>query len=183
MEQQRNAQLQAQLLRNNLRKEYPDLESLEREKDWAQKNGKDKSFYDSEIDGFELEVGQIKQRTTELKEKLEQIPELFPYVDEPIRRFLLYGGDTARDFLVQSVQMANHTIKEQKVPSAYKTGLPERVVTRFKEWWEEYDRTNGERDEDEIIGPVLQERFRSPVIYLDTAIAEIRVHFFSFQAL
>jgi len=175
LEQQRNAQLQAQLLRNNLRKEYPDLESLEREKDWAQKNGKDKSFYDSEIDGFELEVGQIKQRTTELKEKLEQIPESFPYVDEPIRRFLLYSGDTARDFLVQSVQMANHAIKEQKVPSADETGLPERVVTRFEEWWKEYCKISEEGDE--IVSPGKLDRSRSPLIYFDPALSEIKVHF------
>jgi len=173
LEQQRNAQLQAEMLRKDLIKAYPDLESLEREKDGAQKNGKDKSYYDSEIDSFELEIEQIKQRTTELKEKLEQIPESFPYVDEPIRRFLLYGGDTARDFLVQSVQMANHAIKEQKVPSADKAGLPERVVTGFEEWWEKYCKISEEGNE--IVTPEKLYRFRSPMIYLDTAIAEIRV--------
>ena len=175
LEQQRNAQLQAQLLRNNLRKESPDLESLEREKDGAQKNGKDKNYYNSEIDSLDLEIEQIKQKTPELKEKLEQIPEPFPYVDEPTRRFLLYGGDTARSFLVQSVQMVNQTIKEQKVPSADETGLPERVVTRFEKWWKEYCKIS--KGEDKPVSPKELNSLRSPLINFDPALSEIKVHF------
>ena len=175
LEQQRNAQLQAEMLRKDLIKAYPDLESLEREKDGAQKNGKDKSYYDSEIDSFELEIGQIKQRATELKEKLEQIQESFPYVDEPIRRFLLYGGDNARNFLFQSTQMANQTIREQKVPSADEIGLPERVVTRFEEWWKEYCKIS--EGDDGIVSPEDLDRFRSPLIYFDPALSEIKIHF------
>jgi len=175
LEQQRNAQLQAELLRNDLMNAYTDLRSLEREKDGAQENGKDKSYYNSEIDSLDLEIEQIKQKTTELKEKLEQIPEPFPYVDEPTRRFLLYGGDTARGFLVQSVQMVNQTIKEQKVPSADETGLPKRVVTRFEEWWKEYFKTS--EGGDEIVNPEKLDRFRNPLINFDPALSEIKVHF------
>ncbi|MDO9527635.1 MAG: hypothetical protein Q7J27_00575 [Syntrophales bacterium] len=175
LEQQRNAQLQTELLKKDLIKAYPDLESLEREKNGAQKNGKDKSYYNSEIDRLDLEIEQIKQKTTELKEKLEQIPEPFPYVDEPTRRFLLYGGDTARDFLVQSAQMVNQAMTEQSVPSADETGLPERVVARFEEWWKEYCKIS--EGGDEIVSPEKLDRFRSPLIYFDPALIEIKVHF------
>jgi ribosomal protein S9 len=177
LEQRRDTQLKTELLRNDLMKVYPDLKSLEQEKDEAQKDGKDKSCYNLEINSLGVEIEQIKQRITELEERLNHISVPFPYVDEPIRRFLLYAGDTARDFLVQSVQMVNQTIEEQKVPSVDKIGLPERVVTKFGEWWKEHEKIEEEEIND--VRPVQksQERFRSPVILLDTAIGEIKVQF------
>ena len=135
LKQRRDAQFKAESLRNDLMRKYPDLGSLEREKDEAHRNGTDDSDYISEIDRFDVEIRQIKQRITELKEELKQIQMPFSSVDEPTRRFLLYGGDTASDFLVRSVQMMNQTEKEKNVPSADGIGLPERVVTRFEEWW------------------------------------------------
>jgi hypothetical protein len=162
------------LLGKALIKVYPDPESLEQEKNAAQRNGKDRSYYNSEINAFDIEIQQIKQKTNELKEKLEQILEPFPYVDEPTRRFLLYGGNTARDFLVQSAKMVNQAMAEQSIPSANETGLPERVVTRFEEWWKEYSKIsvgNGG-----IVSPEL-DRFRSPLIYFDPALSEIKIHF------
>ena len=42
LKQRRDAQLKAELLRKDLIKAYPDLKSLEEEKDRAQKYGKDK---------------------------------------------------------------------------------------------------------------------------------------------
>jgi len=135
LKQRRDAQFKAESLRNDLMREYPDLGSLEREKDEAHRNGTDESYYISEIDRFDVEIRQIKQRITELEEKLMQIQPPFSSVEEPTRRFLLYGDDAASDFLVQSVQMMNQTEKEKNVPSADGIGLPERVVTRFEEWW------------------------------------------------
>jgi len=173
--QRRDAQLKTELLRNDLMRAYPDLKSLEQEKDEAQKDGKGKSYYNLEINDLDVEIEQIKQRLTELEERLNHIPVPFPYVDEPIRRFLLYAGDTARDFLVQSVQMVNQTIEEQEVPSADKIELPERVVAKFEEWWKKCDSTYKENKKREIIERWL--KFRRPVISLDTAIGEIKIQF------
>lgn len=135
LKQRRDAQFKAESIRNDLKREYPDLGSLEREKDEVQRNGTDESYYISEIDRFDVEIRQIKQRITELEEKLKQIQIPFSPVEEPTRRFLLYGDDAASDFLVRSVQMMYQTEKEKNVPSADGIGLPERVVTRFEEWW------------------------------------------------
>ncbi len=168
LKQRRDAQFKAESLRNDLMREYPDLGSLEREKDEAHRNGTDESCYISEIDCFDVEIRQIKQRITELKEKLKQIQIPFSSVDEPTRRFLLYGGDTASDFLVRSIQMADHRNKEGKVPATTEIGLAERVVTRFEEWY-----PPPPPDPPIIIG----NGFRSPVIYLDIAMSEIKVHF------
>jgi len=177
LEQRRDAQLKTELLRNDLMRVYPDLKSLEQEKDEAQKDGKDKSYYNLEINGLDVEIEQIKQGITELEERLNHIPVPFPYVDEPIRRFLLYAGDTARDFLVQSVQMVNQTIEEQKVPSVDEIGLPGRVVTKFGEWWREHEKIKEKEIDDGKPVQKSQERFRSLVILLDTAIGEIKVQF------
>lgn len=136
LKQRPDAQLKAQSLRNDLTRRYPDFKSLERDKDEAQRNGMDKSYYISEKDSSNVKLEQIKREIAELVEELKQIQIPFSSVDEPARRFLLYGGDAASDFLVQSVQMMNQTGKEKNVPSADGIGLPERVVTRFEEWWE-----------------------------------------------
>ena len=177
LEQRRDAQLKTEFVRNDLMRVYPDLKSLEQEKDEAQKDGNDKSYYNLEIKGLDVEIQQIEQRITELEEKLELISVQFPYVDEPIRRFLLYGCDTARDFLVQSIQMVNQTIKEKNVPSEDEIGLPKRIVTRFEEWWKKREKIEEEEIDDGSPIQKPQERFRSPVISLDTAIGEINVHF------
>jgi len=177
LEQRRDAQLKRKLLRNDLMRKYPDLKILEQEKYEAQKDDKDKSYYHLEINGLDVEIEQIKQRIIEFTERLKQIPTSFPYVDEPIRRFLLYGGDTAKDFLIQSVQMVNHAMEEQKVPSLDKIGLPERVVTRFGELWREHEKNKEKEIDDRSPVQKSQERFRTPMIYLDTAIGEIKVHF------
>ena len=174
LKQRRDAQLKAQSLRNNLMRRYPDLGSLEREKDEAQRNGTDESYYISEKDSSNVKFEQIKQEIAELVEELKQIQIPFSSVDEPTRRFLLYGGDAASDFLVQSVQMMNQTEKEKNAPSADEIGLPERVVTRFEEWWGGFIIIDGDKEEDVI---KEQEIFRIPVIYLDTALSEIEVHF------
>lgn len=135
LKQRRDAQLKAQSLRNDLTRRYPDFRSLKREKDKAQRNGTDKSYYISEKDSSNVKLEHIKQEIAELVEELKQIQIPFSSVDEPTRRFLLYGGDAASDFLVQSVQMMNQTEKEKNIPSADEIGLPERVVTRFEDWW------------------------------------------------
>jgi hypothetical protein len=177
LEQRRDAQHKAELLRNNLMSVYPDLKSLEREKYEAQKDGKDKSYYHSEINKLDVEIEQIKQRIVDFKERLNQIPVPFPSVDEPIRRFLIYGSDTARDFLVQSVQMINHAKEKKKVPSVNEIGLQERVVTKFEEWWRKHEKEKEEVIAGEGTVQKSQDRFRSPVIYIDTAIGEIKVRF------
>ncbi len=176
LKQRRDAQFKIELLRKDLMRKYPDLKSLEQEKYEAQKDGKDKSYYYLELNGLDKKIKQIKKKIIEFKAKLKQIPVPFPYVDEPIRRFLLYGVDTAKYFLIQSVKMVNQATEEQKVPSLDKIRLPERVVTRFGEWWREHKK-NKEKIKD-YRSPVQksQERFRTPMIYLDTAIGEIKVH-------
>lgn len=152
LKQRRDAQFKAESIRNDLMRGYPDLGSLEREKDEAQRNGTGESYYISEIDCFDVEIRQIKQMVAELEEKLMQIQTPFSSVEEPTRRFLLYGGDAASDFLVQSVQMMNQTEKEKNVPSADGIGLPERVVTRFEEWWKRQPKPLPPPPISEIIG-------------------------------
>ena len=169
----------AESLRTDLAKKYPDLNSLEKERNEAQQNHKDREYYKSEINHLDEEVKQIKKEMDKLKERLEQIPIPFPYVDKPIRRFLLYGGDIAKDFFSQSVRMINLTLKEKKVPSINEIGLPERVVKRFEEWWKKHEEIREESVEDKIIKFVLKSQnfFRNPVVLLDSAIGEIKVHF------
>ena len=88
LKQRRDAQLKAQSLRNGLTRRYPDFRSLERDKDEAQRNSTDKSYYISEKDSSNVKLEQIKQEIAELVEELKQIQTPFSSVDEPTRRFL-----------------------------------------------------------------------------------------------
>ena len=175
LKERRAAQLKAESLQNDLMKEYPDLWRLKQERHAAQREGKGKSDFSLEIEGLDLTIKQIKQKIAKSKVKLEQIPEPYPYVDKPIGRFLLYAGDIATGFLIQSIQMLNRSITKQSVPSADEIGLPERVVTRFEKWCKEYCKIS--EGDDGIGSPEGLGRFRSPLIYFDPALCEIKIHF------
>jgi hypothetical protein len=64
-----------------------------------------------------------------IKEWLAQ-PSLVAFTDKPVRRFFLYGGAPARDFLQRCLDMA----AAEDVDQAAEFGLPQRVVDRFRQW-------------------------------------------------
>ena len=55
-------------------------------------------------------------------------------VDRPITRFLTYGGLVAEDFVSRCREMAWEYLDSETVPSAKDVGLPERVVTAYRQW-------------------------------------------------
>jgi len=110
------------------------------------------------------ECTQITKQICELKQSLEQYPKPFPYVDEPIRRFLLHGGAFAEDFLFQSVQMVKQVIENKTTFYCNTIDLPERIITIFKEWWTKYENEVLEKSDIRING---LNNFKNPVIYYD----------------
>lgn len=59
------------------------------------------------------------------------------FVDQPVRRFLLFGGAVAQDFLARALTMARRALDEGAVPHATELGLPERVVARYRAFFAE----------------------------------------------
>ena len=178
VEVQRRLQDTAARLRAELKGRYPDLDTIEREMRNAQRKGKDKTALETETRRLTEQVEKVRAQTGRLKQELTYYPVAFPGVDEPIRRYLLYGGEPAEEFLVRSVSLVHQALAEDKVPDADDVGLPERVVKIFEHWWSEYiqHEPKGPDQLDEK-DTATGQRFRAPVISLDPDMVEIVVYF------
>ena len=168
-----DAREQAEALRDRLSDQCPDLESMKREIIEAGAGIADKVAI--RIEQLNEEREQIQEEIEAKREEMEYYPPVFPSVDEPIRRFLLYAGQSADEFLIASAKMADNALRGEEIPDTDSTGLPARVVIIFEEWWKEYQQREKpfvvKHDTDGIKG-----RFLTPSVYLDTAVQEIRVH-------
>jgi len=177
VEAQRQRQEIATQLRAELKEKYPDLETIERAIRNVQRNGRDKSALEAGERQRREQLEKTQAQADRLKQELAYYPPVFPGVDEPIRRYLLYGGRSAKEFLVSSISLAHRSRTTGKVPDANEVGLPERVVTAFEHWWTQYIdelREQAQLDERET---ATGQRFRTPIISLDPAMAEIIMHF------
>jgi hypothetical protein len=96
----------------------------------------------------------------ELIQSWRSLSSAFHFIDRPVRRFMLYGGRVAEDFLDRSLEMALRACEDGVVPPAEELGLPERVVVQYKTWLE--NRGNA-------IGPSSNRkvRLRRPVLACD----------------
>jgi hypothetical protein len=177
MQEQRQRQARVAKMRAELEEEYPDLAAIEREIQSARKSGKDKEALQIQVREFAEQLKEARGQAKKAHQELACYPPVFPGVDKPIRRYLLYGGKPAEEFLVGSVLLAHRSLTEGRIPAACDVGLPERVVTAFEHWWPQYvaelerHRQLGEREAG------LGQRFRVPTIFLDPAMAEILVCF------
>ena len=74
------------------------------------------------------------RRPEELIRAWEASQSAFVGVDKPVRRFLVYGGPVAHDFLSRCLEMAEAGLGGQPIPDARDLGLPVRIVERFGAW-------------------------------------------------
>ena len=175
---QRRLQDTAAKLRTELKGQYPGLETIERQIRSAQRNGKDKTALEAEARQLTKQIDKVQAQTDRVKQELSYYPAVFPGVDEPIRRYLLYGSKSAEEFLVRSVSLVHQALAEDKVPDADGVGLPERVMKIFEHWWTEYIQYEPKgADQPDERETATGQRFRAPAISLDPGLAEIIVHF------
>ncbi|MEW6624994.1 MAG: hypothetical protein AB1420_18065 [Bacillota bacterium] len=80
------------------------------------------------------QLTQLRKLLNFKQKELSSYPMVYPYADEPVRRFLLYGGDWADDFIVQGVKLVN-IASGGKLSKNKTVQLPERVITFFEQWW------------------------------------------------
>jgi hypothetical protein len=64
-------------------------------------------------------------------------------IDTPVRRFLLYGGDLARDFLDRSIDLVREYARTRTVVRPADIGLPPYVVAAFKKRGEKLPQRSG----------------------------------------
>jgi hypothetical protein len=90
-------------------------------------------------------------------------PSLVAFTDKPVRRFLLYGGAPARDFLQRCLDMAG----AEDVDRGDDFGLPQRVVDRFRQW-------RGRQPRDHWPGRRRQAaRLAPPTLHLEPGLATL----------
>ncbi len=101
----------------------------------------------------------------------EGVESISKAADKPIGRFFLHGGKVARDFFERCLDMAEAFLDGQLDPCDG-FGLPERVVSHFKEWTERERPSRGrKRAHRSASGP----RYRGPEVSLDLAQASLRL--------
>jgi RNA polymerase primary sigma factor len=62
-------------------------------------------------------------------------------IDVPIRRFLEFGGNLAKDFVARCLEIGQYYSEHDTLPPAEEIGLPLRVLEAFREWTAERNRT------------------------------------------
>ncbi len=127
----------ASSIRDALTKTYPEFDALKQEKILADLNGRDKNHYIVELEKKTEELHQIKLKENELNKKKNEISNPFRYVDKPTRRFLLYGNKFADNFVIESVRMVKLAREGKSSILLTEIKLPERIVDKFVEWWEQ----------------------------------------------
>jgi len=108
-------------------------------------------------------------RKLELKlEELRNYNSIFAYVDEPIKRFFIYGDEMSEKFLIASVQLAYQVLTNKAFPDKNNFSLPEKVVEVFEKWWL---KNTGNK------GTVSTNSFKTPYLIFDPAVFKILLHF------
>jgi hypothetical protein len=156
-----------------LRKQYPDLEFVQQEIRASQQQGKGKAFFEQQIMQLDQQLSGVQKQIDDLNQQLSYHHLAFAGVDEPVRRYLLYGGEAATGFLVKSVFMLHGAITEDKVPGPAEANLPPRVISAFEHWWVEHQRRAVQQTDE--IDAATGARFRAPAFLLEPAIGEITI--------
>ena len=88
------------------------------------------------------------------------------YLDKPIRRFLLYGGEWAEEWLFESVLLTAQTMAGKTLPVGKEISLPSRVVNAFYRWWDDRQfKSTGTN----VVQGLTRARLSSPELKLDQA--------------
>lgn len=80
------------------------------------------------------ELNDMNEKLDTERRSLERHPAVFSGVDEPIRRFLLFGGTAAEDFLVSAVQYAYTIMTGGARVASTSPVLPQRVKEALEMW-------------------------------------------------
>lgn len=119
------------------------------------------------------ELERISILLSEKEKELAKYPVLLPNVDKPIERFLLYGGEWAEKWVLGSLKLAVHALRERKVPEWAAPHLPVRVLHAFQEWW--WENFSPESCEETGQTSTEPERYSAPVLALDAPHGDLKI--------
>ena len=126
-------------------------------------------------------TGQLKVDIDDTNEILNYWKDSSHYqqTDKPVQRFLLEGQEFSKDFLSRCLEMAQDAFiahEENDLPTYDydELYLPDRVVRRFGEWFDEFSERAISNTKEK--GALSKSSFIHPKIKLDTGLDEIRVY-------
>jgi len=159
--------------RQNLSTRYSDFMVIESE---LQSQG-----WDTIKRGLEEAVSEIENRIQAARSELEHVergydshPVHYFSVDEPIRRFLLYGGITAENFLIDSVMLFARAKSGERAEDFSDLLLPDRIIQHFQRWWDDYRlRVKLYSALEEETNQTTGVRFRAPQISFNAVTSEL----------
>ena len=113
--------------RKNLQLRYPNFTSMENE---LRRDGLEpiRVRIEAAVARNAYQVQQVREELECLEQGLSRYPAQYIGIDEPIRRFLLYGGATAERILLGSVFLFAKAKAGENRENITETGLPERVI-------------------------------------------------------
>ena len=159
--------------RQNLSSWYPDLMRIESE---LSSQGWDtiRRCLEEAVSGVENQIQVAESELKQIERGFDSHPVQYFSIDEPIRRFLLYGGTTAENYLTDSVLLYVRAKSGERVEDISDLRLPNRIIQHFQQWWEDY-RTRVELKSalEEETNLATGERFRAPQISFDAATGEV----------
>lgn len=123
-------------------------------------------------DARRKDLKELELSIEDTESKLQDYPPAYPYTDEPVQRFVIYGEDWAKKWITGAVEMLELTREKGDIPEGCMSGLPSRVVQGFREWWEsrktvpEHERFSHEASRD---------RLPAPKIMLDSINGDIKI--------
>ncbi len=141
-------------------------------------------FRFSDVDGESIEdllrlhdtkVQALKELALSIEDtevELQDYPPAYPYTDEPVQRFVLYGDEWAEKWIIGCVELLELAKGEGEIPGGSMPGLPLRVVQGFKEWWESW-KTLLQHDGSSY--EASRERLPAPKIVLDPIHGDIKI--------
>lgn len=156
-------------LRSQLRAKYPNLQQIE------EALQDDDGSLDNELQSLEDQLQSSKREKSEYIVQLNDIPTPYQGIDEPIRKYLLYGGEVAERFLKKSSVLMQCALKEDVVARSEAESLPSRVLQAFDRWWTVYSERQQITRELESESRVAKQRLRAPSIVLDQNLVEVTV--------
>jgi len=151
---------------------FPLIEKKIREHGWENLD----SAFKEELENIDHEINIEQEAFKDICNDLERYPKQYPDIDEPIRRFLLYGGPSADDFLVNSVHLFASMAIGELDDNIQHIRLPQIFCEKFQKWWE-YRQTIEEiaHYREEETDTTTGQKFRAPQIFFEPSTAEVQV--------
>jgi phage FluMu protein Com/uncharacterized protein YlzI (FlbEa/FlbD family) len=161
-------------IRRMKRNLFRDTENVPENDEMLQKPENDFGYEDY-IKGINQKIGELKARVQLKENTLFYYSQSIGLLNEPVYRFIVFGGSWAEMIIVESVELMTNTMNN--VPSSDICSLPERITQAFYSWYATYIKrvTSDSQSNDGRLKDKRQEIIVSPDIVYDNAVGGVKI--------